>query len=396
MKWGEPAFSAVLAAGYLGLVTVVWALLAAFVQAWARRWRHTRGSPDSAGLPRVTVCIPVRDEALWIRDCIEAVLASDIAPLEIVVVDDGSADETWEVVEGLAADQSRIHLVEGTEPPRGWAGRPWACQRGAGEAAGDLVLFMDADVRLAPWALGEAARTVMERSLDLLSWEGDAVFEDPVSEAIGPLVDWFLRGTVDLEAANDPGRPEGAARGTFLMVRRAAYDDVGGHSTVSDRMLDDVALARAFKQRARRCGFHHAPGAYRVVQREGLAGLLARGRRRLYEGLGRSPLLAAGVVLFVLVGMVAPFVLLAGGLLARVALGWEVAGWPWLAWLAVVCGLILAFRWRIERIDGRSGHQAWFQPISALAFAGLLVASTFEVETTWRGRAYEDGRAVHR
>jgi hypothetical protein len=184
------------------------------------------------------------------------------------------------------------------------------------------------------------------------------------------------------------------ALGSFLMVDRAAYDEVGGHGLVGAHLLEDVALARAFKQRARFCGFYHAPGAYSVVQRSGLRGVLARGRRRLYESLGRSPLLAGGVVLFVLVGMVAPFALLLAVLCAKLVLGWAVGGWFWIGWLALVCGLVVWFRWRIERLDERSGHQAWFQPFSALVFAGLVVASTFEVETTWRGRSYVDGRAL--
>ena len=317
--------------------------------------------------------IPVRDEAAYIGPCLESVLASDPPPLEVVVVDDGSEDETWETV----------------------AGKPWACQRGAGETAGDFVLFIDADVRLEPWALGEASRRMATHGLEMLSWVGDIEYPDHLSQSVGPLVDWFLRGTIDLEAANDRGRPEGMARGAFLMVLHSVYDEVGGHAGVRDHMLEDVALARAFKQRARNCGFFHAPGAYRVVQRRGLLGVLSHGRRRLYEGLGRSPLLAAGVVLFVLVGMVAPFVLLATGLLVRVFLGWEIAAWTWLGWLSVVCSLVLWFRWRIERIDGRAGHQAWFQPLSALVFAALLLASTFEVETTWRGREYVDGRIRH-
>ena len=393
MRWGDPAFSALLAAGYMGLVTVVWALLAASLPAWARRWRVERSAPDDFSSPRVSVVLPVRDEAPFVTDCLTSILASDPAPLEVVVVDDGSEDETWDVVARLAATDSRVRLVEGTEPPRGWAGKPWACQRGAGEAASDLVLFVDADVRLAPWALGEAAWRLQDEQLDLLSWVGETDFPDPWSRAVGPLVDWFLRGTVDLEAANDRGRSEGIARGSFLMVRHAAYDEVGGHGPARAHLLDDVALARAFKQRARPCGFSHAPGAYKVIQREGLAGVLSRGRRRLYESLGRSPLLAGGVVLFVLVGMVAPFALLVAGLFARVVLGWTLAGWGWLAWLFVICGLVVAFRWRIEQLDGRPGHQAWLQPLSALVFAALLLASTFQVETRWRGRDYLDGRA---
>jgi hypothetical protein len=393
VHWGDPAFSALLAAGYLGLVTVVWALLATSLPGWARRWRVERSAPADAKLLRVSVVVPVRDEAAWVADCLVAVLASDPPAFEVVVVDDGSEDETWDVVAAIAAADPRVRLVEGTEPPRGWAGKPWACQRGAGEAAGEIVLFLDADVRLSPWALGEAAWRLDERGLDLLSWVGDTDFPDPWSRAVGPLVDWFLRGTVDLEAANDRGRPEGIARGSFLMVRHSAYDEVGGHGPASAHLLDDVALARAFKQRARHCGFSHAPGAYRVVQRHGLAGVLSRGRRRLYESLGRSPLLAGGVVLFVLIGMVAPFLLLLGGLVARFALGWAIASWVWLAWLAAICALVIAFRWRIEQLDGRSGHQAALQPLSALVFASLLIASTFQVETRWRRRDYVDGRA---
>jgi len=394
VRWGDPAFSAMLAAGYLGLVTLVWILLLASLPAWARRWRVERRPSAALPTPRVSVVVPVRDEADWIADCLTSVLASDPPPLEVVVVDDGSEDGTWDVVAGIAALDGRVRLVEGTSPPRGWAGKPWACQRGAGEGAGDLVLFVDADVRLSPWALGEAARRLSERELDLLSWVGDTDFPDPWSRAVGPLVDWFLRGTIDLEAANDRGRPEGIARGSFLMVRHTAYDAIGGHGPAGAHLLDDVALARAFKQRARSCGFSHAPGSYRVVQRQGLRGVLARGRRRLYESLGRSPLLAGGVVLFILIGMVAPFVLLAMGLVAILGLGWAVAGWPWLLWLGLICGLVVGFRWRIERLDGRSGAQAWFQPCSALVFALLLVASTFQVETRWRGRDYVDGRAA--
>lgn len=393
MRWGDPAFSALLAAGYLGLVTGVWALLALSLPGWARRWRVTRTSDEGPPSVRVSVVIPVRDEARYIADCLSSVLASDPPPLEIVVVDDGSEDETWDIVARLAEQTPLIRLVEGTEPPPGWAGKPWACQRGAGEAAGELILFLDADVRVAPWALGEAASRMNGHGLELLSWVGDTEFPDSASRAVGPLVDWFLRGTIDLEAANDRGRPEGIALGCFLMVRHDAYAAVGGHGAVAAHLLEDVALARAFKQHARHCGFSHAPGAYTTVQRGGLAGVLSHGRRRLYEGLGRSPLLAGGVVLFVLVGMVAPFLLLLGGLFARLILGWEVADWLWLGWLAGVCALVVGFRWRIERLDGRSGHQAWLQPISALVFAGLLLASTLQVETTWRGRIYVDGRA---
>ncbi len=393
MRWGDPAFSALLAAGYLGLVTAVWALLTTGLQGWARRWRVERSAEPVGEDLRVSVVVPVRDEATTIGACLDALLASEPPPLEVVVVDDGSEDETWDVVSARADDDSRVRLVEGTEPPAGWAGKPWACQRGAGETAGDFVLFVDADVRLAPWTLGEAAHRMHEEGLDLLSWVGDTDFEDLGSKAVGPLVDWFLRGTVDLEAANDRGRPEGIARGSFLMVRQSAYDEVGGHSTAGDHLLDDVALARAFKKRARPCAFAHAPGAYRVAQRAGLAGVLAGGRRRLYEALGRSPVLAGGVVLFVLIGMVAPFALLAIGLFVRLLLGWTVAGWGWLAWLALVCGLVLAFRYQLERLDGRSGHQAWLQPVSALVFAGLLLVSTLQVETRWRRRDYVDGRA---
>ncbi len=188
--------------------------------------------------------IPVRDEAAYIGPCLESVLASDPPPLEVVVVDDGSEDETWETVEAIAREDPRVRLVEGTDPPDGWAGKPWACQRGAGETAGDFVLFIDADVRLEPWALGEASRRMATHGLEMLSWVGDIEYPDHLSQSVGPLVDWFLRGTIDLEAANDRGRPEGMARGAFLMVLHSVYDEVGGHAGVRDPQPDFTLIPK--------------------------------------------------------------------------------------------------------------------------------------------------------
>jgi hypothetical protein len=66
----------------------------------------------------------------------------------------------------------------------------------------------------------------------------------------------------------------------------------------------------------------------------------------------------------------------------------------WQLWLLVVCLLPIAFRWQVERADGRSGWMAWSHPLGNLVLGAVLLASVFRVRTTWKGRAFHDGKAL--
>ncbi|MCP4803712.1 MAG: glycosyltransferase [Proteobacteria bacterium] len=390
MSWSDPAFGAVLAGGWLALLTLVWVGLTLGVGRWGAAWRLRQRALERR--VSVSICIPARNEEGRIGPAVRAALASDLQDLEIVVVDDRSEDGT--AAEVAAIDDPRVRLVSGTEPGVGWAGKPWACMRAAGEARGELLLFIDADVELAPWAASSAVAELLERDLSMLSLFGDWRLESFWERAVIPVIGWFIRGAVDLDASNDPGRPEAFANGQFILVTREAYDRIGGHGAVRAEVLDDVRLARALKGRALRIGLLHGPGSFRVRLYESLGDIVSGYTKNLYEGMDRQPILALGAVLFVFVTTVLPYLLLAVAAFGGAALGWSLPDPGWILWLAGNCLLIHVFRWRLERTDGRSGVHALSHPIGNAVFVYILLRSMLGMEATWKGRRFHDGKAA--
>lgn len=393
MRWGEPGFSEVLLGLYFGMLTLLWGAMLAGISAWQRR--HALPDGGRPALPLLSICIPARDEAHQIATCLKAALAQDHPNFEVVLVDDGSTDGTADVAWATVGADPRFRLVRGTTPPSGWAGKPWTCQRAAGDARGRHLLFVDADVELAPDAARRAASVLVTRQLGALSVFGTWRLESFWEEVAIPVVGWFIRGTVDLDAVNDPSRPEAFANGQFILVDRAAYDSIGGHGAVKGEVLEDVRLARSLKQHGHPLGLYAAPALFRVRLYRSLREIVAGYTKNFYEGMDRRPHLALGALLFLFIGAGLPYLLLAVGLiLPGLLLTGVDTRWPWLVWNAVVCALPIVFRWRQERADGRSGGAAWTHPLGNLVLAWVLAASVFRVRTEWKGRAFHDGKAA--
>src|SRR3954451_23638014 len=102
--------------------------------------------------PLVSVLIPARNEERSIRAAIESVLSSRDVDLELIVLDDHSEDGTVRIVREMARDP-RLRLEQAPELPPGWCGKQFACYTLAGLASRELLVFLDADVRLEPHGL---------------------------------------------------------------------------------------------------------------------------------------------------------------------------------------------------------------------------------------------------
>lgn len=393
MRWGDPLLSSVLLGGFLTLLTVLWTGLLAGAGSWHRRFALPESAPRP--LPRLSICIPARDEAHQIAACVRAALASDHPDLEVILVDDCSTDGTSMVAAAAAAGDARLRVVAGTPPAAGWAGKPWACARAATEATGEVLLFVDADVQLARNAASRAEGVLLERQLGLLSLFGTWRLESFWERVAIPVIGWFVRGVTDPAAVNTPGRREAFANGQFLMVHRAEYDSVGGHAAVKAEVLEDVRLAQAFKQRGLAIGLWSAPWAFEVRLYRSLGEIFDGYGKNFYEGMGRRPHIAIVALLFLGVTSFLPYLLLPVVLLTPQTLltGMESPG-GWQLWIAVLCGLPVAFRHRLDRADGRSGAMAWTHPLGNLVLGAVLLASVFRVRTSWKGRTFQDGRAA--
>jgi chlorobactene glucosyltransferase len=206
-----------------------------------------------AAAPAVAAVVPARNEAMNIGACLEG-LAAQTYPtdrLSVIVVDDQSSDGTGAVVARRAARDPRLRLVRSPALPPGWVGKPHACWVGAEEAAAaaaEWLCFIDADVRLDPRALASALTVAIKRQIDLLSLVPSQDMLSFAERLVMPCGLYLLAFTQELQRVEAPDSSEATASGQFILVRRAAYDAVGGHAAVRSAITEDVALARLMKR----------------------------------------------------------------------------------------------------------------------------------------------------
>ncbi|OLF18175.1 glycosyltransferase [Actinophytocola xanthii] len=199
---------------------------------------------------RVSVLLPARDEAHRIAPTVRSLLDQQRVPdLEVVVLDDGSTDGTADVVRAVAGGDPRLRVVTGAPPPPGLPGKPHACARLAREARGEVLVFVDADVVLAPHAVAAAVALLREHGLDAVSPFPRQLADDLPTRLVQPLLQWSWLVFLPLRLAERSPRPSlTAANGQFLVVTATALARAGGFAAVASAVLDDIALMRAVKR----------------------------------------------------------------------------------------------------------------------------------------------------
>jgi len=211
-------------------------------------YRRPRPIEPEGPVPRVSVLIPARDEEATIGKALASVLASRGVELDVVIMDDHSNDHTAEVVRRLAERDGRVRLACAPELPRGWCGKQHTCQRLSELARHPLLLFVDADVRLAPTAIRALVAELDRREIDLLSGIPFQVNATWAERLIVPLIHFVLLGYLPIPAMRvSPSASFAAGCGQLFLARRAAYDRAGGHAAIRSSRHDGLTLPRAFR-----------------------------------------------------------------------------------------------------------------------------------------------------
>jgi hypothetical protein len=322
---------------------------------------------------RVTVVLPVRDEADQVGDCLAAVLDQRGVPgLRVVVVDDGSTDGT---ADRVPADD-RVRVVRATPPGPGWLGKPNACAQGA-SAAGDVdvLVFLDADVRLVPDAVAAAVAVLDDTGLDLVSPWPRQLTGSATERLVQPLQQWLWATLLPLRLAERSPRPSlAAANGQFLVVRRTAYARAGGHAAVRGEVIEDVALLRAVKRAGGRGAVVDGSALAACRMYEGWPALREGYAKSLWAAVGGSPAASAAVAAALTAVEVGP---------ALAALRGSRAGLT--GYAASVAGRAVV----AARTGGRVWPDSLAQPLSVLLLDVLLARSVLGRRRgtfTWRGR----------
>ncbi len=198
--------------------------------------------------PRISIVVAARDEAKNVEQAARSLLSLDWPDLEIVMVDDRSRDGTGEILDRLAKQDPRLHVVHVTELPPGWLGKNHALQLGADAATGGWILFTDGDVLFHPDTLRQAVALANDHQLDHLTVGPEAPVSGLLLQAaiagFGVFFSLFTRAW----KLRDPRSSAHIGVGAFNLVRRAAYKRAGGHSALPLRPDDDLKLGKRLKE----------------------------------------------------------------------------------------------------------------------------------------------------
>ena len=321
-------------------------------------------------LDSVGVVVPMRNEAENVEGIVATLSAQD-APFHFYLLDDNSEDKTLELLQRFTAGDSRFTVIKGAPLADGWIGKTWALQQLYEASSEDVLVSIDADVRLTNDAINKAVTSLRGARLDFLSPYPRQIAQSFGERLIQPLLQWSWLTTVPLRYAESARQKSMAvANGQFFVVRRSALDSISGYQSVKHAVIDDVFLARQLIA-------HGSSGT--VIDGSDIA------ETRMYAswseieaGYGKSLNKAFGsifgaifVIVFLFVTSIAPLVL---GLLGN--------PYGWLGFAAIVGSRVLsAIKSRGSVVD------SVLHPISIVALIYLIVYSYLVRGTvTWKGR----------
>lgn len=344
---------------------------------------------ELADIP-VSVIVPARNEEQTIASCLASLMGSDHGAFEIIVVDDGSQDRTSEVVEAVSRTAGvPMRLIRGAPLPPGWFGKPWACWQGARAARGTLLLFTDADTQHAPDLLRRSVAALFQsgaHALTLLGRQGMETFWERILQP-----QFFLLLAARYPRVGIPRRKNqwrnAVANGQYMLFRREAYEDLGGHEAVSGEVVDDIRLAQLLVKGGHALIIRETTAFYTRMYRS-LGGIVEGWSKNVATAARQTtlPWLAPWVIplsllLFLALWPMPPVVLVASVLTGKSGL---LPQWSFLA-----TGLsTLIFCGASQRMKGNPLMGFFYPLASAVAFFIIFKSWWSGDRIRWRGRRY--------
>ncbi len=374
-------------------VLVVIALTAVLNVLLFPRLRHAKDYQQKVFTekPLVSVLIPARNEAANIERTVRALLAQTYMDFELIVLDDNSTDDTGRLVWKAGAGDPRLRVIRGRPLPEGWLGKNWACQQLSEAAAGERLVFTDADVRWSPGALAALLAMMESSRADLLTVWPTQQTVTWGERLVVPLMALAILAYLPLPLVHHTRWPIfAAANGQCLAFRRRAYDALGGHAAVRDNIVEDVALAHRVKARGRRLWMADGGGLitcrmYRdwPEVREGFG-------KNILKGHGDSVLLLGISTIFHWLIFVFPWLWLLVSVISGGALYWPLA----LVMLGIGTRMLSAAATRQRVLDGL------LMPVSVLLMTRIAGGAVWQRYRyggpRWKGRTLPGKNVVQK
>ncbi|WP_158551614.1 glycosyltransferase family 2 protein [Rhodohalobacter sp. SW132] len=345
--------------------------------------------------PKLSVCIPARNEERNIVSLLTSVCEQEYPNIELLVLDDHSTDATAQKIEKVSAEYpGRIRSVEAAEKPKNWLGKPWACHQLGKEASGDIYLFLDADTQLKPGMLTSVASAFSRHKLDMLTVWPEQITLTFWEKTIVPLIYYALLTLLPsiyvyrsprwipsfLQKKTDP--LFAAACGQCIAFTSAGYEKTGGHESVKKQIVEDVELAKRAKRNGLKLRMFEGVGSIRCRMYRSENEIFNGLRKNFFPGFGRSVPLFIIMGLIHLIVFVLPFFLLPYSL---------VIAFPALLFMSVASvSIILLHRFILSVWFNWNPLYGFLHPLAVLWFQRLGIVSLMDHFTgrkvKWKGR----------
>ncbi len=339
-----------------------------------------------SNVPLVSIILPVRNQAGTVSDCVSSLVGLEYSNKEIIVVDGGSTDGTQELVQKFAHE---ITLVDEEPLPVGWVGKNWACQLGYKKSRGELLLFTDGDSVHATDSLARSVDYLQAENADLVTLAPGTILRSFWERLLQPPIFLLIMILVGGKLVNDDHRQNAIGNGQYMLFRREAYDKIGGHYAVRDKIIEDYSLGRL------RLRFVTAPDALGVRMYASL-GEIWRGWRKNFYTVSEKHMLARAVtrIFLMFTFLVLPFAILGYGIVLATATplnAYLIAGlfMSALLWLGIVM---------LDNSIGVSSLYAFMFPLAIIVYILIGIDSTVRGSLgygfSWKGRVY--GKPIER
>lgn len=352
--------------------------------------------------PLISVCVPARNEERNIGRCVEALLAQTYPNYEVIVLDDRSTDSTPEILRRYAAPRpdsrdrqdDRLKVIDGSDLPLDWAGKPHALTQAATAARGEWLCFVDADTFVTPDALAAVYANAMETKADLFTIMTRQMMLTFWERTVLPLVMLALSVGFSPRKVNDPERKDAIANGQFIFIKRSVYEAVGGHAAIKGSIVEDKDMAVLVKGKGYRLVVADGRKVASTRMYTSLAEMWEGWTKNIYLGLrdDRGLLLLGvfGAFLAFTAALLLPAWVIWGAVLT--VAGSDIEGSVVLVEAVLLWAYLIL--WRVLASRGM-GIPAWYAltiPIGAGVFAAMMITSAWNVLSgkgvTWKGRRY--------
>ena len=289
--------------GLTGLSLLIWIILVTSRDGF---WKTDQRLPDVGDFfqthpaPPIVVVIPARNEAEMLPQSLRSLLKQTYpGKFSIVIVDDHSSDNTFQVARDLSQDTDMdVVLVRGETLPEGWTGKLWALEQGLRVAATlkpEYVLLTDADIFHGSTSLTTLVHQAVAQHCDLVSLMVRLRTKSFWERALIPAFVFFFAKLYPFRAVNNPDRSIGAAAGGCSLIRWAALEKIGGLASIRGALIDDCTLGQALKRNGN-IWLGLTTDTLSLRPYDSLASIWAMVSRSAYAQLNYSPLLLVGTV----------------------------------------------------------------------------------------------------